>query len=121
MRGRFLSLRTEEFVTAARLDGASEGRIIFRHMIPNVLGPIIVYTTLTIPAVMLLEAFVSFLGLGVKAPMTSWGLMIKEAASSALPRFHGRCSLASPAGPASAPNPPAITEMKLRFIARHMM
>ena len=58
----------------------AERRIIFRHILPNMLGPIIVYTTLTIPGVMLLEAFLSFLGLGVQAPMTSWGLMIKDGA-----------------------------------------
>jgi len=55
-------------------------RIIFRHILPNILGPIIVYTTLTIPAVMLLEAFLSFLGLGVQPPMSSWGVLIKDGA-----------------------------------------
>jgi len=60
--------------------GSSQGRIILRHLIPNSLGPIIVYATLTIPTVMLLEAVLSFLGLGVQPPMSSWGLLIKEGA-----------------------------------------
>src|SRR5439155_663884 len=60
--------------------GFGRGRIIFRHILPNILGPIIVYTTLTIPGVMLLEAFLSFLGLGVQPPMSSWGVLIKDGA-----------------------------------------
>jgi oligopeptide transport system permease protein len=67
-----------EYIEAARALGLKTNRIIFRHMIPNVLGPVIVYTTLTIPAVMLLEAFLSFLGLGVQPPMSSLGVLIKE-------------------------------------------
>jgi oligopeptide transport system permease protein len=69
-----------EFIEAARSLGLSNTRIIFRHLLPNALGPIIVYTTLTIPAVMLLEAFLSFLGLGVQPPMSSWGTLIKDGA-----------------------------------------
>jgi oligopeptide transport system permease protein len=69
-----------EFIEAARSLGLGKRRIIFRHMIPNILGPIIVYTTLTIPAVMLLEAFLSFLGLGVQPPLSSWGVLIKDGA-----------------------------------------
>ena len=69
-----------EFIEAARALGLSRRRIIFRHVVPNVLGPVIVYTTLTIPAVMLLEAFLSFLGLGVQAPMSSWGVLIEDGA-----------------------------------------
>ena len=65
---------------AARSLGYGNRRIIFRHLLPNALGPIIVYTTLTIPAVMLLEAFLSFLGLGVQPPMSSWGTLIKDGA-----------------------------------------
>ena len=68
-----------EFIEAARALGLGRRRIIFRHLIPNVLGPVIVYTTLTIPAVMLLEGFLSFLGLGVQAPMSSWGSLIGTA------------------------------------------
>lgn len=80
VRGQVLSLRKQEFIEAAFALGLSRRRIILRHMIPNVLGPVMVYTTLTIPAVMLLEAFLSFLGLGVQPPMSSWGSMIKDGA-----------------------------------------
>ena len=80
VRGQIMALKKMEFIEAARSLGLSNRRIIFRHMIPNVLGPIIVYTTLTIPAVMLLEAFLSFLGLGVQPPMSSWGTLIKDGA-----------------------------------------
>jgi oligopeptide transport system permease protein len=80
VRGQVLSVKRMEFIEAARALGLSRRRIIFRHVIPNVLGPIIVYTTLTIPAVMLLEAFLSFLGLGVQPPMSSWGVLIKDGA-----------------------------------------
>ena len=80
VRGQVLSLRHQEFIEAAEALGLSKPRIIFRHMIPNALGPIIVYATLTVPAVMLLEAFLSFLGLGVEPPMSSWGVLIKEGA-----------------------------------------
>ena len=80
VRGQVLSVKRMEFIEAARALGLSRRRIIFRHVIPNVLGPIIVYTTLTIPAVMLLEAFLSFLGLGVQPPMSSWGVLNKDGA-----------------------------------------
>jgi len=82
VRGQVLSLRQMEFIEAAEALGLSKLRIIFRHMIPNALGPIIVYATLTVPSVMLLEAFLSFLGLGVQPPMSSWGVLIKEGADS---------------------------------------
>lgn len=78
VRGSVLSLREREFVQAARVMGFSRRRILFRHILPNTLGPVIIYATLTIPQVMLLEAFLSFLGLGVQPPMSSWGLLIKE-------------------------------------------
>jgi oligopeptide transport system permease protein len=78
VRGQVISIKKMEFIEAARALGLGRGRIIFRHVIPNALGPVIVYTTLTIPAVMLLEAFLSFLGLGVQEPMSSWGLLIKD-------------------------------------------
>jgi len=81
VRGQIMALRRQEFIEAAYALGFRRTRIIFRHMLPNALGPIIVYTTLTIPAVMLLEAFLSYLGLGVQAPMSSWGTLIKEGAS----------------------------------------
>jgi oligopeptide transport system permease protein len=80
VRSQIMSLKRMEFIEAARSLGFSTPRIIFRHMIPNILGPIIVYTTLTIPGVMLLEAFLSFLGLGVQPPMSSWGVLIKDGA-----------------------------------------
>ncbi len=80
VRGQILSLKKQEFVEAAISLGHSNTRIILRHLIPNVLGPVIVYATLTVPAVMLLEAVLSFLGLGVPPPMSSWGVLIKEGA-----------------------------------------
>ncbi|HTO02201.1 MAG TPA: ABC transporter permease, partial [Opitutus sp.] len=80
VRGQIMSIKRMEYIEAARSLGLGRTRIIFRHMIPNILGPIIVYTTLTIPAVMLLEAFLSFLGLGVQPPMSSWGVLIKDGA-----------------------------------------
>ena len=80
VRGQVLALKRQEFIEAAIALGLRKQRIILRHLIPNVLGPVAVYTTLTIPAVMLLEAFLSFLGLGVQPPMASWGLLIKEGA-----------------------------------------
>ncbi len=80
VRSQIMTLKKMEFIEAARALGLSDVRIIFRHLLPNALGPIIVYTTLTIPAVMLLEAFLSFLGLGVQPPMSSWGTLIKDGA-----------------------------------------
>ncbi len=82
MRSQVQSLRQQEFVEAAVSIGLSPSAIIRRHLIPNALGPIIVYTTLTIPSVMLLEAFLSFLGLGVQPPQTSWGLLISYGAET---------------------------------------
>ncbi len=78
VRGQVISLKGQEFVEAARAIGTPSISIIFRHLIPNALGPIIVYATLTVPAVMLEEAFLSFLGLGIQAPMTSWGALASE-------------------------------------------
>ncbi len=80
VRGQVLSLKQQEFIDAARILGVRKRSIILRHMIPNLLGPVIVFATLTIPGVMLLEAFLSFLGLGVQPPASSWGLLIKEGA-----------------------------------------
>jgi oligopeptide transport system permease protein len=82
MRSQVQTLRQQEFVEAAVSLGLSPTTIIRRHVIPNALGPIIVYTTLTIPSVMLLEAFLSFLGLGVQPPQTSWGLLISYGAET---------------------------------------
>ncbi len=79
VRGRFLSLRTEEFVTAARLDGVSEKRIIFRHMLPSFSSHIIASVTLAVPAMILAETSLSFLGLGLQPPTISWGVLLREA------------------------------------------
>jgi ABC-type dipeptide/oligopeptide/nickel transport system permease subunit len=79
IRGQVLSLREKEFVEAARSLGASNPRIIFREMLPNLVAPIIVYTTLFIPANILLEAALSFLGVGVQPPQSSWGKMLADA------------------------------------------
>jgi oligopeptide transport system permease protein len=78
VRGQIISLKNEQFVDAARTIGASTPRIVFRHLIPNVLGIVVVYLTLTIPSVMLFESFLSFLGLGVQPPDVSWGLLMME-------------------------------------------
>jgi len=82
VRGQVQSLKRMEFIEAAHALGLSKRRIILRHIIPNVLGPVIVYATLTVPGVMLLESFISFLGLGVQAPATSWGVLIDEGAKA---------------------------------------
>jgi oligopeptide transport system permease protein len=78
VRGQVISLKNQEFVLAARATGVSAIRIILRHLVPNTLGPVIVYATLTIPSVMLLEAFLSFLGIGVQAPLASWGSLAAD-------------------------------------------
>lgn len=78
VRGQILSLKNQEFVMAARATGVSNFGIIFRHLIPNALGPVIVYATLTVPSVMLSEAFLSFLGLGVQPPFASWGSLAAD-------------------------------------------
>lgn len=80
VRGQTLSIKKKEFIEAAHAIGVSNTKIIFRHIIPNVLGPVIVYMTLTIPQVILTESFLSFLGLGVQEPLTSWGVLISEGA-----------------------------------------
>jgi oligopeptide transport system permease protein len=80
VRGQTLSLKNKDFVEAARACGATELQIIRRHIIPNLLGVVIVYVTLTIPQVILVESFLSFLGLGVQEPLTSWGALVNEGA-----------------------------------------
>ncbi len=80
VRGQTLSLKNKNFVEAARACGAKESQIIRRHIIPNLLGVVIVYVTLTIPQVILVESFLSFLGLGVQEPLTSWGALVNEGA-----------------------------------------
>jgi len=79
VRGRFLSLREEEFITAARLDGSGEMRIILRHMVPSFLSHIIASLTLAVPATILAETTLSFLGLGLRSPINSWGVLLEEA------------------------------------------
>jgi len=82
VRGQVLSLKAREFVVAAQAVGASTPRLLLRHLLPNAVGPIVVYATLTVPAVMLEEAFLSFLGLGVQPPMASWGSLASEGAAA---------------------------------------
>ena len=78
VRGQVISLKNEQFIEAAKTIGATRMQIVFRHLVPNVMGIVIVYLTLTIPAVIRFEAFLSFLGLGVNAPDISWGLLVNE-------------------------------------------
>ncbi len=80
VRTQTLVLRQQEFVLAARSLGLSHGTILLRHIAPNLLGPVIVYTTLAVPGIILTESTLSFIGLGVKAPNSSWGTLIKEGA-----------------------------------------
>lgn len=79
-RGQTISIRRKEYIEAAHASGVSNWRIITRHIIPNCLGPVVVYVTLTVPNVILLESFLSFLGMGVQEPDSSWGTLISEAA-----------------------------------------
>ena len=82
VRSQVLNLSKQEFILAAEAMGVSKSSIVFRHLIPNALGPVIVYATLTVPQIMLLESFLSFLGLGVQPPLSSWGLLIRDGAVS---------------------------------------
>ncbi|MDE0355094.1 MAG: ABC transporter permease subunit [Deltaproteobacteria bacterium] len=81
VRGQTLSIKRREFVEAARAMGAPSTWIVLRHVIPNVLGPVVVFATLTVPRAILFESFLSFLGLGIQEPMTSWGVLISEGAT----------------------------------------
>lgn len=82
VRGQVLALKNQEFVTAARAYGARSWHVLWRHMLPNVAGPVIVYASLTVPGVMLLEATLSFLGLGIQPPDASWGVLIRDGADN---------------------------------------
>ncbi len=82
VRGQTLSLRNKEFIEAANVSGVSNWKIITRHIVPNVLGIVAVYSTLLIPSMILTESFLSFLGLGVQEPMTSWGALLQEGAQT---------------------------------------
>jgi peptide/nickel transport system permease protein len=79
VRGRFISLKTEDFVTAARLDGCNEIRIILHHMVPSFLSHIIASVTLSIPAMILSETALSFIGVGLRPPVVSWGVLLQDA------------------------------------------
>ena len=81
VRGETLSIKRREFVEAARAMGAPSMWIVLRHVIPNVVGPVVVFATLTVPRAILFESFLSFLGLGIQEPMTSWGVLISEGAT----------------------------------------
>jgi len=81
VRGQTLSLRNREFVEAARAMGVPTRQIIFRHIVPNLLGVVVIYTTVTVPSVILTESVLSFLGLGIQEPMTSWGVLIEDGTS----------------------------------------
>jgi oligopeptide transport system permease protein len=81
VRGQTLSIRRREFIEAARAAGVPTWKTIARHVVPNVMGPVVVYVTLTVPEVIIVESFLSFLGLGVQEPNTSWGVLISEGAS----------------------------------------
>jgi len=78
VRGQVISLKNAEFVQAARVIGAGTGRIVFRHLVPNTLGVVVVFATLQIPSFIMLESFLSFLGLGVQAPLSSWGSLVRD-------------------------------------------
>jgi oligopeptide transport system permease protein len=80
VRGQTLSIKHKEFIEAARAAGVAPFAIIARHIIPNVVGPVMVYVTLTVPGVILTESFLSFLGLGIQEPLTSWGVLISDGA-----------------------------------------
>ena len=82
VRSQVLNLSKQEFILSAEAMGVSKLSIVFRHLIPNAMGPVIVYATLTVPQIMLLESFLSFLGLGVQPPLSSWGLLIRDGAVS---------------------------------------
>jgi oligopeptide transport system permease protein len=81
VRGQTLSIKQKEFIEAARAGGVGAFGIITRHIIPNVFGPVVVYVTLTVPSAILAESFLSFLGLGIQEPLTSWGVLISEGAN----------------------------------------
>ena len=82
VRGQALSIRRQEYVQAAEALGVSRRGILFRHIVPNLLGPVVIYMTLLVPHVIILESFLSFLGLGVQEPMTSWGVLIAAGAKN---------------------------------------
>ncbi len=82
VRGQALSIKRQEYVQAAEALGVSGGGIVLRHVVPNLLGPVVIYMTLLVPQVIILESFLSFLGLGVQEPMSSWGVLISQGANN---------------------------------------
>jgi oligopeptide transport system permease protein len=82
VRGQVLSLMNQEFILAAKVSGASHLHILWRHLVPNIMGQVVIYASLTVPGIMLLEAVLSFLGLGVQPPQASWGTLIQEGANN---------------------------------------
>jgi oligopeptide transport system permease protein len=90
IRGQVLSLRNQPFIEAAKALGLSQWRIFFRHLLPNLIGPIVVYASLTVPQAILQESFLSFLGIGVAPPMPTWGLLASEGLAGALNPIHSR-------------------------------
>jgi oligopeptide transport system permease protein len=82
VRGQVLGLKNQEFVLASRVAGASSARVLWHHLIPNIMGQVVIYASLTVPGIMLLEAVLSFLGLGVQPPRSSWGTLIQEGANN---------------------------------------
>ncbi len=82
VRGQVLALKNQEFILAARVAGAGQSRILWHHLVPNVMGQVVIYASLTVPGIMLLEAVLSFLGLGVQPPASSWGTLIQEGANN---------------------------------------
>jgi oligopeptide transport system permease protein len=81
VRGQTLSIKSKEYIEAARAIGVPTYRIIFSHVVPNLLGIVVIYTSITVPSVILTESVLSFLGLGVQEPMTSWGVLIHDGAN----------------------------------------
>jgi peptide/nickel transport system permease protein/oligopeptide transport system permease protein len=110
VRGQTLALKNRAFVTAATALGQSHHRIIWRHLLPNLAGVILIYLTLTIPAVIIDESFLSFLGLGVQAPAASWGSLLADGAASLNPIFIRWWLVAFPAAAM------AITLLALNFL-----
>lgn len=92
VRGQALSIRRQEYVQAAEALGVRQGGILIRHVIPNLLGPVVIYMTLLVPQVIILESFLSFLGLGVQEPMTSWACSFRRAPRTSAPPTGCFCS-----------------------------
>jgi peptide/nickel transport system permease protein/oligopeptide transport system permease protein len=110
VRGQTLALKSRAFVTAATALGQSHGRIIVKHLLPNLVGVILIYLTLTIPAVIIDESFLSFLGLGVQAPAASWGSLLADGAAALNPIFIRWWLVAFPAAAM------AVTLLALNFL-----